>query len=204
MEIDKIIDNDITKNRDDEKLWYAITTFSGHERKVLDDIVRKLVTERQHGDIVEACFVPEKEVSETVVDKKGNKKVKTKMKNMTPGYIYIKMKMTDDAWFTIRNTPSVSGFVGSHGKRSKPIPISEQEMLPVLKYCDRMDLVKTLETPYKKGDMVKILRGPFADKHGTVESYLKDKGAVKINVIMLGQTIDVEVDIDNVGKYQKS
>lgn len=203
MKLENIIDKDITENRDDKKLWYAITTFSTHEHKVLDDLIRKLITNQQHGDIVDACFIAEKEVKTIVEDKKGNKKEKIVMQNMTPGYIYIKMKMTDEAWYTIRNTPSVSGFVGSHGKKSKPVPIPDSEMIPVLKFCDRMDLMGKMENPYKEGDKILILNGPFAGKHGTVKSLLKNNTLANINVLLLGQTIDVEIDVNDISLDKK-
>lgn len=204
MEINKIIDKDITDERDTKKLWYAITTFSTHEHKVLDDLITKLIINKQHGDIVDACFLAEKEEIITVTDKKtGKSKTKTIVKNMTPGYIYIKMQMTDDAWYTIRNTPSVSGFVGSHGKRAKPVPISDNEMIPVLKYCNKMDLLGKMEAPYKKGDMVKVINGPFAGQHGKVESLSKNNTLVNIDLILLGQTIKVEISIDDIINYDK-
>lgn len=204
MDIKKILGEESeTDDRADKKLWYAITTFSTHEHKVLDDLVRKLITNQQHGDIVDACFIAEKEVTETVTDAKGRTKTKTTSKNMTPGYIYIKMKMTDEAWFTIRNTPSVSGFVGSHGKKSKPVPISDNEMIPVLKYCGRMDLLGKMEAPYKKGDSVQVLSGPFAGKHGTVETLSADNTMAKVNIIMLGQTVPVEIDVDDIANYKR-
>lgn len=117
--------------------WYAISTYSSHENKVCADLVQKLIVNKIHGDIVDACFVPEIETLE--VDKKGNQVIK--MKSLAPGYLYIKMIMTDEAWFTIRNTPSVSGFVGSHGKKAKPVPIDEEEMMKVLEACGKTEYI---------------------------------------------------------------
>ena len=145
-----------------EKQWYVVNTYSGHENKVKEKIELK-ANSLGMEDLILRVVVPEQVESEI---KDGE--VKEKTKKMFPGYILVEMIMTDEAWFVIRNTPGVTGFIGSSGKGTKPFPLSPMEVDKILGSMgmSRIDIAKELAV----GDGVKIIAGAFADMQGTVKS----------------------------------
>ena len=137
-----------------EKEWYVVNTYSGHENKVKE----KLEMRTQSMGLEDYIFrvvVPEEKVIETMKD--GSQKEKTK--KMFPGYILVEMIMTDEAWFIVRNTPGVTGFIGSSGKGAKPFPLTPQEVDKILGSMgmNRLDIANELNVD----DMVKVINGPF-------------------------------------------
>lgn len=165
--------------------WYVVHTYSGHENKVKANI-EKLVENREMQDIVFEVKVPTEEVVET---KNGKKKVKEK--KMFPGYVIIKMVMTDESWYLVRNTRGVTGFVGPG---SKPVPLTEEEVkaLGVVELLPDIDL--------EVNSTVKVIDGPFENFIGTVESISGEKRKVKVYVSMFGRETLVELDFEQVEK----
>lgn len=181
-------------NKLGDKAWYVINTYSTHENRVK----RNLETRIEGAglkELVSRIIVAEQEVD---VLKDGLPTGKKKMKNLYPGYVFIEMVMTDEAWFIVRNTPSVTGFVGSSGKGTKPFPVSREQIEPVLK---RMGLVDaSMYDRYNVGDTVKVIHGPLEGTEGTITSINSTTGAVSINAIFFGRSTPVEVDFSEIEK----
>ena len=173
-----------------EKEWYVVNTYSGHENKVKEKLEMR-ASSMGMEDYIFRIIVPSKK--EIVV--KNGKEVEKDSK-MFPGYILVEMVMTDEAWFVVRNTPGVTGFIGSSGKGAKPIPLLPQEVDRVLGAMgmSRMDINKDL----KEGNKVKINDGPFKDMIGTISSI--DLKQQKLNVLidLFGQETAVEVELSQV------
>ena len=118
-----------------EKQWYVVNTYSGHENKVKENLEKRIETQNL-TDYIFRVVVAEHEVE---VLKDGKPTGKTKTKNMYPGYIFIEMIMTDEAWYVVRNTPGVTGFTGSSGGHAKPFPVAREQIEPVLKKIGMFD-----------------------------------------------------------------
>ncbi len=170
-----------------EKKWYVVNTYSGHEQKVKE----KLETRAKSMDFTDNIFrviIPETTVVETLKD--GT--TKEKKKKMFPGYVLVEMVMTDEAWYAVRNTPGVTGFIGSSGKGAKPTPLQPEEIDRVLMNMgmSRLDTDETL----KVGVKVRINDGPFSGMEGNIASINKDKNTVNVLIDLFGQETDVEVE----------
>ncbi len=165
--------------------WYVVHTYSGHENKVKANI-EKLVENREMQDIIFEVKVPTEEVVET---KNGKKKVKEK--KMFPGYVIVKMIMTDESWYLVRNTRGVTGFVGPG---SKPVPLTEEEV----KALGVVELLPAVD--FDVNNTVKVIDGPFESFIGTVESISNEKRKVKVYVSMFGRETLVELDFEQVEK----
>ena len=132
---------DISEERSSEntklgdKAWYVVNTYSTHERKVADNLKRR-VESMGLDELIFRIVVAEQEVP---VMKDGLPTGKTRMKNLYPGYVFVEMIMTDYAWYVVRNTPGVTGFVGSSGKGTKPFPVPREQVEPVLKRMGMVD-----------------------------------------------------------------
>ena len=173
-----------------EKEWYVVNTYSGHENKVKE----KLDMRSQSLDMQDNIFrviVPEEKVIE---EKDGVTKEKTK--KMFPGYILVEMVMSDEAWYVVRNTPGVTGFIGSSGKGAKPTPLQPYEVDKILNNMgmSRIDVDKELEI----GAKVKIISGPFSGMLGTIDSVDAPTGKVNLNVDLFGQETSVEVQMSEI------
>ncbi len=165
--------------------WYVVHTYSGHENKVKANI-EKLVENREMQDIIFEVRVPVEEVPEV---KNGKKKVKER--KMFPSYVIIKMIMTDESWYLVRNTRGVTGFVGPG---SKPVPLSDEEV-KALGVVERLPAIE-LEV----NDTIKVMDGPFENFIGTVESISQEKRKIKAFVSMFGRETLVELDYDQIEK----
>lgn len=178
-----------------EKNWYVVNTYASHENKVKDNIERRIESMNMQ-DYIFRVVVAE---YEEPVKKDGIPTGKFKTKNMYPGYIFIEMIMTDEAWYVVRNTPGVTGFIGSSGKGAKPFPVSNEEIESVLK---RVGLAENSSTSdYKIGDSIKIVNGPFADQVSTIEAIDEEKGLVSITTVIFGRENTIQVSINDVEKY---
>ncbi|GAA0304630.1 transcriptional antiterminator NusG [Gracilibacillus halotolerans] len=175
-----------------EKKWYVVHTYSGYENKVKTNLEKRLESMGME-DRIFRVLVPEDEETEM---KDGKKKV-TK-KKVFPGYVLAEMIMTDDSWYVVRNTPGVTGFVGSAGAGSKPTPLLEEEVETILK---RMGFEKTVvDVDFEEGETVEVADGPFDGFSGKVESIDLDKQKVKVHVNMFGRETPVELDFAQVKK----
>lgn len=175
-----------------EKQWYVVNTYSGHENKVKE----KLEMRAQSMDMKDYIFrviVPEEKIIE---EKDGVKK--EKVKKLFPGYILVEMVMSDDAWYVVRNTPGVTGFIGSSGKGAKPTPLQPYEVDKILGNMgiSRMDV----DTDLVEGANVKIVDGPFNGMFGKVDSVDLPNQKVMLLVDLFGQETSVEVELNQIEK----
>ena len=166
-----------------EAKWYIVHTYSGYENKVASNLEKTI---ENHGlrDLIQEVYVP----TETVTEIKDNKKRDVERK-VFPGYVIIKMVMTDDTWYVVRNIRGCTGFVGPS---SKPIPLSEAEVkkLGIGK--------KSVEVSYNVGDQVVIIDGPLEDSVGTVEELDTQNDYVTVLVNMFGRNTPVELELAQV------
>jgi len=168
----------------DSAKWYVIHTYSGYENAVKTSI-EKFVTGRGMEDMILRMEIPMETVTE-VTDSGATKEVERKV---FPGYVLIKMVMTDDTWHLVRNVRGVTGFVGS---ANKPIPLSEEEVLAM--GMEKHEIV----VRYSVGDHVRIMDGPLASFTGVVEEIEPEKNRVSVMVSMFGRETPVDLELDQV------
>lgn len=175
--------------------WYIIHAYSGFENKVRDSIVAE-AARMGLEPLVEAVEVP----VETVTEVRRGKKVQAERK-FFPGYVLAKLRMSDDVYHLIKNTPKVTGFLGSSGK---PQPITEAEAARILNTkAEAAAAPKTqIRVDYEIGDQVKVLDGPFASFNGLVEEIDFDKGRVKVSVSIFGRPTPVELEFEQVERMK--
>jgi transcription termination/antitermination protein NusG len=175
-----------------EKNWYVVHTYSGYENKVKANL-EKRVESMGMQDKIFRVIVPEEEET----DIKNGKK-KTVKRKVFPGYVLVEIVMTDDSWYVVRNTPGVTGFVGSSGAGSKPTPLLPEEINSILKHLGVNE--KPIDIDFEIGETVKVKEGPFADFTGSIEEIDKDKAKVKVLVNMFGRDTPVELEYTQVEK----
>ena len=168
----------------DSAKWYVIHTYSGYENAVKSSI-EKFVAGRGMEDMILRMEISMETVTE-VTDSGASKEVERKV---FPGYVLIKMVMTDDTWHLVRNVRGVTGFVGS---ANKPIPLTEEEVLAM--GMEKHEIV----VQYQVGDHVKIVDGPLASFTGVVEEIEPEKNKVRVVVSMFGRETPVELELDQV------
>ena len=175
-----------------EKEWYVVNTYSGHEQKVKEKLEAKIESMGMQ-DYIYRIIIPE---TTEVEIKDGVKKEKTK--KMFPGYILVEMVMSDEAWYIVRNTPGVTGFIGSSGKGAKPTPLLPQEIDKVLANMgmSRLDV----DSDMKIGDQVNIVDGPFKGMYGRIDSIDSENNRLNVLIDLFGQETPVEVELFQVSK----
>ena len=180
------------EKKDEQKLWYVVNTYSGHESKVRDNLLMRAQSMGMENNIFRVIVPEQKEVE----IKDGVKK--EKIKKMFPGYVLVEMIMSDEAWYAVRNTPGVTGFIGSSGKGAKPIPLSPQEIDKILinEGMSRVDI----EADLKEGDSVTIIDGPFKGMYGKIESIDLENNKLMVLIDLFGQETPVEVELLQISK----
>lgn len=173
-----------------DKQWYVVNTYSGHENKVKE----KLEMRSESMDMQDYIFrviVPE----QTEIEMKDGVE-KKKLKKMFPGYILVEMIMSDEAWYVVRNTPGVTGFIGSSGKGAKPTPLQPSEVDNILNNMgiSRLDVEKELEV----GAKVRIISGPFAGMFGKIDELDLANQKIVLLVDLFGQETSVEVAVSEI------
>lgn len=175
-----------------EKLWYVVNTYSGHESKVKEKLEAKIESMGME-DYIYRIVIPE---TTEVEVKDGVKKEKTK--KMFPGYILVEMVMSDEAWYIVRNTPGVTGFIGSSGKGAKPTPLLPQEIDRILVNMGMSRV--NVEDDLKVGDSVSIVDGPFKGMIGKVDNIDTENNRLNILIDLFGQETSVDVELFQVSK----
>ena len=175
-----------------EKLWYVVNTYSGHESKVKEKLEAKIESMGME-DYIFRVVIPE---TTEVEVKDGVKKEKTK--KMFPGYILVEMVMSDEAWYIVRNTPGVTGFIGSSGKGAKPTPLLPQEIDRILVNMGMSRV--NVEDDLKVGDSVSIFYGPFKGMIGKVDNIDTENNRLNILIDLFGQETSVDVELFQVSK----
>lgn len=173
------------KSGSEKARWYVVHTYSGHENKVKANI-EKIVENRGMQDLIQCVEMPTEDVVEV---KNGQRKVRTR--KMFPGYVIVKMIITSESWYLIRNTQGVTGFVG-HG--SDPIPLTDEEVrhMGIEKVSFSIDV--------EAGDTVKVIDGPFDNFMGVVEDVNMEKQTLKVRISMFGRETPVELEFGQVEK----
>ena len=177
-----------------EKNWYVVHTYSGYENKVKANL-EKRVESMGMQDKIFRVIVPEEEET----DIKNGKK-KTVKRKVFPGYVLVEIVMTDDSWYVVRNTPGVTGFVGSSGAGSKPTPLLPEEINSILKHLGENE--RPIDIDFEIGETVKVNEGPFANFTGSVEEIDKDKAKVKCLSICLVEIRQLNSNLHKLKKYK--
>ncbi|MBR2453182.1 MAG: transcription termination/antitermination protein NusG [Clostridia bacterium] len=166
-----------------EAKWYVAHTYSGYENKVKADI-EKTIENRNMQDIIQEVCVPMEEVVEIKDDKK-----KTVMRKIFPGYVIVKMIMTDESWYIVRNCRGVTGFVGPG---SKPVPLTDEEIANI--GLEK----KTVNIGFNVGDNIRVKYGPLEGFVGVITAIVMDKQKIKATISMFGRDTDVELEFNQV------
>jgi transcriptional antiterminator NusG len=176
-----------------EKSWYVIHTYSGYENKVKTNLEKRVESMEMHDKIFRVLVPTEDEI----VTKDGKQKKVTR--KVYPGYVMVEMIQTDDSWYVVRNTPGVTGFVGSTGAGSKPIPLLPEEAEAILKHMGIVEEPRFTHD-FALKESVRVVVGPFANFVGSIEEILLDKGKLKVHVNMFGRETPLELDFVQVEK----
>jgi transcriptional antiterminator NusG len=175
-----------------EKNWYVVHTYSGYENKVKTNLEKRLDSMGMQDRIFRVMVPMEEEIEH----KDGKKK--TVMRKVFPGYVLVEMIMTDDSWYVVRNTPGVTGFVGSAGAGSKPTPLLPDEVQTILKQMGVEEVQTTAD--FALGESVKVVKGPLENLVGVIEGVDVDREILKVLVDMFGRETPVELDFEQVEK----
>ena len=171
---------------DVEAKWYVVHTFSGYENKVATNL--KTIVENRHlQEWIHEVSVP----TETVVEIKDNQRKEVERK-LYPGYVFVKMVMSDDSWFVVRNVRGCTGFVGPNGADGKPIPLTEKEVASL--GVEKKEIIVN----YAVGDIVTITDGPMENFSGRVDEIDQEKNMVRVTISMFGRETSVELELDQV------
>ena len=178
----------------EEKQWYVVNTYAGHENRVKENLEKRVET-MGISDSLFRIVVAE----ETEIEYKNGKPVE-KSHNLFPGYLFVEMIMTDEAWYVVRNTPGVTGFIGSSGGGAKPFPVSPDEIEAILR---RMGLSeRKVNVDFTVGDRVKILSGPLSGIEGKVESMDNDSQVANVLCILFGRETPTELSYNDLKKVE--
>ena len=171
----------------EEKKWYVVNTYSGHEAKVKEKLDMRINSMDMQENIFRV-IVPERKEIEI---KDGKKK--EKLKKLFPGYVLVEMIMSDESWYIVRNTPGVTGFLGSSGKGAKPVPLFDDEVERLFKEIgyNKEEVVVN----YEIGDKVKITDGPFKMLAGKIINIDKEAGKANVMIDLFGQETNVELEL---------
>jgi transcriptional antiterminator NusG len=171
------------------KNWYVIHTYSGYENKVKTNLEKRVESMNMEDKIFRVLVPMEDEIEV----KNGKKKISKR--KVFHGYVLVEMDMTDDSWYVVRNTPGVTGFVGSG---SKPLPLLDNEVANILR---QMGLEKVRnKIDVNIGQSVKVIAGPFKDMIGVIKEILEEKAKVRVSVSMFGRETPVELEFGQVQK----
>lgn len=177
-----------------KKEWYVVNTYAGQENRVKENLERRINTMGLQDNLFQIVVAEEKEI-----EYKNGKPVK-KTKNLFSGYLLVQMIMSDEAWFAVRNTPGVTGFIGSSGKGAKPFPVPQEEIDSVLRRLGNQDL--NVAVDFQVGDTVQILNGPFKNSEGTVESMNEEKKEATVLLILFGRETPTDIAYQDLKKVE--
>jgi transcriptional antiterminator NusG len=175
-----------------ERRWYIVQTYSGYENSVKLNLERRIES-MQMEDLIYQVMIPE----EIKQERKADGTLKEKIVKVFPGYVFLEMIVTDDSWFVVRNTPGVTGFLGSSGGGTKPVPLPPDEINPILK---KEGLIEVPTLDVEVGEKVRVVAGAFRDQVGAIDSIDAEKQEVTVLVDMFGRQTPVELAFEDVEK----
>jgi len=185
-----------TETENDDFGWYVVRCFTGHERKVKEFLIQE-IEEQDLGHKIKEILIP----TETVVEIRSGKK-KTKEKNFFPGYMLVKTMYDEEVNNLIQSAPSCIGFLKAGRNEVIPTPIKKREVDRILgRVHDNQEMVEkggAIDIPYKEGDLIKVIDGPFKEFDGTVQEVLPEKLKLRVLVSIFGRKTPVEVDLNQV------
>ncbi|MEF2783395.1 transcription termination/antitermination protein NusG [Erysipelotrichaceae bacterium HCN-30851] len=179
---------------ENKKQWYVVNTYAGHENRVKENLLRRIESMGLQDYLFQVIVAEEKEI-----EYKNGKEVE-KTTNLFSGYLFVEMIMTDEAWYIVRNTPGVTGFIGSSGGGAKPFPVAEEEMDNILRRLGMSN--RNVQIDFKVGDRVRILSGAFANVEGTVEELHDDSQIAVVLTILFGRETPTEVSYSELEKVE--
>ncbi len=180
---------------DNERAWYVIQSYAGMEYAAKRNLERRIVSMNME-DYIFNVLIPEEIHYET----KANGEKKEVIENPYPGYIFVDMIVTDESWFIVRNTPNVTGFLGSSGGRAKPVPVPMHEMIPILK---KNGVTINVDVKFKVGEKVRVMIEPFAGQEAVVEKIDAENQIVTVLVELLGRSTTTDLRFDEVEPIKK-
>ncbi len=173
----------------DEPLWYVVHAYSGHEEKVKKNLEKRIESMDMQDKILQVLVPMEDEIE----IKDGKRR--HVQKRIFPGYILVKMRLDDESWYVVRNTPGVTSFVGSG---TKPVPLTERDVAKIQRQMKQE--APKIRVEFEVGEPVRVVDGPFTDFHGKVDEINPEKGKLKVLVNMFGRETPVELDLLQVEK----
>lgn len=188
MEREKDIDQELKRD------WYVVNTYAGHENRVKENLMRRVETMGIQDKLFRIVVA-----EETEIEYKNGKEVE-KTTNLFSGYLFVEMIMTDEAWYVVRNTPGVTGFIGSSGGGAKPFPVSTEEMESILHRLGMSE--RKILVNYEIGDRVRILSGAFGGIEGTVEELHNDSQTAVVLTILFGRETPAEISYSELEKVE--
>ncbi len=189
MEAEAKAQEEAKKAKDNQKRWYIVQTYSGHENKVKVNL-EKRIEYMNMGEKIFRVEVPQK----TVTQIKGNKKQEREEK-IFPGYVFVEMIMDEDSWYVVRHTAGVTKFTGS---AKRPIPAKESEIKKIIHRSTSQ--TQKVELDVKPGDKVRIISGPFSDFIADIIEVYPDKAKIRANVSIFGRETPVELEYSKISK----
>ena len=168
-----------------KKEWYVVNTYAGQENRVKENLERRVKTMGLEDSLFQIVVAEEKEIEYK------NGKPEEKTHNLFSGYLLVQMIMTDEAWYVVRNTPGVTGFIGSSGKGAKPFPVAQEEVDAVLRRLGRQDV--NVQVDFEVGDRVEITNGAFKNSEGVIEAMDEEKKEATVLLILFGRETPTEI-----------
>ena len=189
--VEGVVETPLMRETQQDMQWYIIHTYSGFESRVKESL-RQRAEAMGMGEAIGEILIP----TEEVVEMRDGKKI-VSSKKFFPGYILVHMRMSDDAWHMVKNTPKVTGFVGTG---VKPTPLHQEEVDRIINQVTTSAEKPKPKFVYKEGESVRIVDGPFSNFTGTVEEVNHDRNTLKIMVTIFGRSTPVELDFLQVEK----
>lgn len=180
------------KYNENQREWFVVNTYAGHENRVKENLEKRMETMG-----IQDCLFRIVVAEEVEIEIKNGKQVE-KMHNLFPGYLFVEMIMTDDAWYVVRNTPGVTGFIGSSGGGAKPFPVSQDEIDAILRRLGQAEAKVNVD--FTVGDTVKILTGPFSGMEGKISAMNDQTQIASVLTMLFGRETPTDISYNDLEK----